>query len=198
MPSLVGPALAPGALRVLPQPTLPVTDEFLLRPWDPARDVDAVRRAFDDPDIQFWHTRRLDTDAEARDWLASWGQRWSDERAASWAIAQTGSSTAVGQAGLRTVFLEGAQAQVSYWVLPEARRRGLASRATEAVVQWAFGRVGLQRLSLQHSVRNSASCAVASAAGFDLEGTLRRHMLHADGWHDFHLHARVSPTPGDA
>jgi ribosomal-protein-alanine N-acetyltransferase len=77
--------------------------------------------------------------------------------------------------------------------MPEARRQRLAVGATEAVVGWAFNRLGLQRLSLQHSLRNRASCAVAQAAGFDLEGTMRRHMLHADGWHDFHLHARVRP-----
>lgn len=195
MPSLVGPALPPGSLRALPQPRLPLSAELLLRPWDASQDVPAVRRAFDDRDIQFWHTRRLDSDAEAREWLTSWRQRWEDETAASWAMTRVGTDEAVGQVGLRTVFLKEAQAQVSYWVLPEARRQGLAARATEAVVQWAFLRLGLQRLALQHSVRNGASCAVANAAGFALEGTLRRHMLHADGWHDFHVHGRVSPVP---
>lgn len=179
-------------MRDLPQPILPLTDAFLLRPWDASQDVDAVRKAFADPDIQFWHTRRLDSDAEAREWLVSWRQRWADESAASWAIARLGTGNAVGQVGLRTVFLEGAQAQMSYWVLPEARRQGLAARATEAVVTWAFADLGLQRLALQHSTRNSASCAVAGAAGFAWEGTIRRHMLHTDGWHDFHLHARLN------
>jgi ribosomal-protein-alanine N-acetyltransferase len=106
-------------------------------------------------------------------------------------VARADTGEAVGQVGLRTVFLEGAQAQVSYWVLPEARRQQLAVRATIAMSEWAVTDLGLQRLSLHHSVRNDASCAVAIAAGFALEGTLRRHMLHGDGWHDFHLHAWV-------
>ncbi len=195
MPSLVGPALLPGTLRALRQPRMAVSDEFVLRPWEQSSDVEAVRRAFDDPDIQFWHTRRLDSDAEAHEWLASWPQRWNDETAASWAIARVSTNAAVGQVGLRTVFLDGAQAQMSYWVLPEARRQGLAAAATKAVAEWAFVRLGLQRLGLQHSVRNTGSCAVAMASGFALEGTLRRHMLHMDGWHDFHLHARLSPAP---
>jgi ribosomal-protein-alanine N-acetyltransferase len=78
VPSTVGPALPPGTLRALRQPQLAMGEDFLLRPWDPDRDVDAARRAFADPDIQFWHTRRLDSDAEAREWLASWRQRWDD------------------------------------------------------------------------------------------------------------------------
>lgn len=194
MPSTVGPALPPGALRLLTQPRLTLSDDYVLRPWDVDRDVEAARRAFADADIQFWHTRRLDSDDEAREWLASWQRRWNDETDASWAVATTDTGEAVGQAGLRAVFLEGAQAQMSYWVLPEGRRQRLAVRATQAVTEWAFTDLGLQRVFLQHSVRNGASCAVAAAAGFALEGTLRQHMLHSDGWHDFHVHARVTTS----
>ena len=37
---------------------------------------------------------------------------------------------------------------------------------------------------------------VAAKAGFTAEGTLRSALLHADGWHDMHLHARVLGDPG--
>lgn len=57
------------------------------------------------------------------------------------------------------------------------------------------GGLGLQRLRLTHSVENPASCRVAERAGFALEGTMRSALLHEDGWHDEHLHARVR---GDA
>jgi ribosomal-protein-alanine N-acetyltransferase len=86
----------------VPQPVLPLEGGFLLRPWE-SRDAAAVRRAFDDPDIQFWHTRRLASDAEAGEWLASWRQRWHEESAASWAIARAADGAAVGQVGLRMV-----------------------------------------------------------------------------------------------
>jgi RimJ/RimL family protein N-acetyltransferase len=36
---------------------------------------------------------------------------------------------------------------------------------------------------------------VAAKAGFTAEGTLRSALLHADGWHDMHLHARVQGDP---
>ncbi|MEW2435901.1 GNAT family protein [Streptomyces caniferus] len=42
---------------------------------------------------------------------------------------------------------------------------------------------------------NPASCRVATKAGFRLEGTMRSALLHADGWHDEHLHARVQDDP---
>ncbi|MGY2127682.1 GNAT family N-acetyltransferase [Blastococcus sp. SYSU DS0617] len=63
------------------------------------------------------------------------------------------------------------------------RRRGRGGLAFD---------LGLQRLELQHSTRNRASCRVAEKTGFDLEGTKRRAGLHQDGWHDMHLHARLA------
>jgi hypothetical protein len=32
-------------------------------------------------------------------------------------------------------------------------------------------------------------------AGFRLEGTLRKALLHTDGWHDMHLDARIGVPP---
>jgi ribosomal-protein-alanine N-acetyltransferase len=192
VPSLVEPVLKSGTLRGMTQPTLSLGDDFALRPWSP-HDVSAVIRAFDDQDIRMWHTRRMDTDAEAVAWVASWSQRWKAETDVSWGLVRVGTDEIVGQVGLRTVFLEAAAAQMSYWLLPEARGQGLAVSGTRAVQAWAFSELGLQRLALQHSVHNTRSCRVAVAAGFALEGTLRRYLLHTDGLHDTHVHAVLAP-----
>ncbi len=192
MPSLVEPVVETGSLRRLSQPRIAVADDFVLRPWS-STDATFVKDAFDDPDIQRWHTRRYDTEDEALAWLAAWQHRWDSETDASWALARAETGEAVGQLGLRTVHLEAGAAQMSYWVSPEARGRGLAVSGTRAVAAWAFEVVGLQRLFLQHSVYNGRSCRVAIRAGFALEGTLRRHLLHADGLHDTHMHGLVAP-----
>jgi len=42
---------------------------------------------------------------------------------------------------------------------------------------------------------NPASCRVAGNAGYGFEGIKRREALHADGWHDMHLHARLIDDP---
>ena len=54
-----------------------------------------------------------------------------------------------------------------------------------------FEHVGLHRIELHHATGNAASCRVADKAGYALEGTMRQRTLHADGWHDMHLHARL-------
>ncbi len=74
-------------------------------------------------------------------------------------------------------------------VLPRHRRR---PRGLAALSAWAFGEIGFHRLDLVHSVANTASCRVAAKVGFAAEGVQRSAVLHADGWHDMHVHARIS------
>ncbi|GAB3434414.1 GNAT family N-acetyltransferase [Actinophytocola sediminis] len=147
--------------------------------------------AFECPDIQRWHIRRMDTHDEARGWIADWTTRWNNETDASWAIVNNCDDQPIGQVGLRTISLFEASAQLSYWVLPDARGTGVAVRATHALTQWIFDVVHLHRISLEHSTANLASCRVAAKLGFDVEGTRRSVTRHADGWHDMHIHARL-------
>lgn len=117
-------------------------------------------------------------------------EHWHAELSAIWAIARVGGE-AMGLIGWGDIDLRGGSAEIVYWLLPEARGRGIAVEATKQVTRWAFDELGLHRLRLCHAVANDASCRVAAKAGFVLEGTQRSALLHADGWHDEHLHALI-------
>ncbi|WP_020388440.1 GNAT family N-acetyltransferase [Kribbella catacumbae] len=189
MPLLVDPALPPGTLSNLEQPHLRVDEELRLRPWR-ASDAPMVQAAFECPSIQRWHVRRLDSLDESVEWIAQWEPRWTAEEAVSWAVVASDDEP-LGQVGLRSISLVEGDAGLSYWVAPAARGRGVAARAVEAVREWAFDELGFNRLGIQHSIANEASCRIAGKTGFVLEGTLRQAIRHADGWHDWHLHGRV-------
>jgi RimJ/RimL family protein N-acetyltransferase len=193
VPDLVEPVVPAGRLRAVVQPTLRAAGGLTLRPWL-AADAGAVRLAFADPAIQRWHARRIDSTDEALAWVAQWHDRWRDETDACWAVTGTGGAV-LGRVALRNIDLSGGHADCAYWVLPAARGGGVAPRAVEAVAGWAFREVGLHRLEVVHAVANTASCRVATKAGFALEGTMRSSMLHDDGWHDMHLHGRVAGDP---
>ncbi len=68
MPRLTPPVLASGILSGHEQPTL-VGDGVLLRPWEPA-DAPVVLTAYQDADIQRWHTRGMVDLEEAAGWIA--------------------------------------------------------------------------------------------------------------------------------
>jgi RimJ/RimL family protein N-acetyltransferase len=187
MPAFAGPVVPAGQLNGVAQPTIAV-DELLLRPWQ-AADAPTVVEAYRDPDIQRWHVRTMN-EAEASAWVLSWPDRWAAETGAGWAIQAGG--VVVGRIGLRTMDLAEGQAEAAYWILPTARGRNVAPRALRAMTEWTFTHVGLHRIDLKHSTRNTGSCRVATKAGYAAEGTAQSSGLHADGWHDMHLHARVN------
>ncbi len=161
-----------------------------LRPWR-QEDAQALVDAAQDPDIQQWNRPGRDVslqDARAR--IARWHERWTSEQTAIWAVARLGERP-MGLIGWGDIDLSGGSAEILYWLLPAGRGAGVITDATVRLSRWAVDDLGLHRLRLAHSVANPASCRVATRAGFALEGTMRRALLHADGWHDEHLHARV-------
>jgi RimJ/RimL family protein N-acetyltransferase len=66
-------------------------------------------------------------------------------------------------------------AEVGYWVAPEQRRRGAASRAVLLLTGWAFAALGIVRVQLMADLRNLPSQAVARHCGFQREGVLRSY-----------------------
>ncbi|MES5822360.1 GNAT family protein [Streptomyces sp. RG80] len=190
MPHLIGPVVPAGTLSGTPQPALPTGDGLVLRPWRP-EDAPAVHTAFQDPLLHQWHARRAGSVEEAAEWIEEWREVWQGERAAQWAVADAETDRLLGRVGLRAIELGEGVAELAYWTTAAARGRGVAVRATAALTRWAFDEIGFHRLELMHATANQASCRVAHKAGFALEGTKRSAVLHPDGWHDMHLHARV-------
>ncbi|MFJ4978968.1 GNAT family N-acetyltransferase [Streptomyces coeruleorubidus] len=190
MPFLISAVLTPRVLTGRPQPSLATDDGILLRPWR-AGDAPAVYEVFQDPVMHQWHARSADSEQEVAGWIRDWHQAWEEGREAQWAVVDADSGRLLGRVALREIRLDDGVAEVAYWTVPAARGRGVAARATTALVRWALDEIGFHRLELLHAVRNEASCRVASRTGFALEGTKRSAILHPDGWHDMHLHARV-------
>lgn len=192
MPRLLTPVVASGSLGRHAQPTLPIDDQVAMRPFQ-AEDAATLVDAYADPDIAFWHHRSMSHD-EARAWVQATADAWHQEHDAEWAIVDT--DQVLGRVALRGISLDIGHAEVSYWTLPHARDRAVASRGVDRLARWALHEVGFWRLLIRHSTRNVASCRVAGRAGFAHEATLTRCHIHADGWHDVHVHTRFrSPPP---
>lgn len=166
-----------------------------LRPFG-LDDVPALQAAFADDDVLTWNPGPALSEGVSA--VASWLQErndWSDGSHASWAISDP-SRSLLGSVSLYKIDAEQSDAEVGYWVAPWARGRGLAARAVAAATEFGFAELHLHRLHLFHAVQNVASCRVAEAAGFVLEGRLRQSYRYSDGaYHDEHLHARLSSDP---
>lgn len=191
VPSLVPPAIPAGSLAALGQPTLEAGGGALLRPWL-ISDAGAVVEAFRDPAIQRWHVRSADSLEEAQGWIRRWQSTWEDETEGHWAVAGAESGALLGRLSMKAWNLTDGTAEVAYWTVPAARGTGVCPRAVTALADWALDEGRFHRLELAHSTANPASCRAAVKAGFTEEGVRRGAALHADGWHDMHLHARLA------
>jgi [ribosomal protein S5]-alanine N-acetyltransferase len=180
------PVVPTGRLRERAQPQL-AAGGLVLRPWRPA-DAGPLVEAYGDPGIQRWHVRSM-TEAEAVEWIAERERRWLAEAGVDWAVVERGD--VVGRVGFGSLQPAEGRGEAAFWVMPDARGRGVAVRALGAATAWMLGDAGFHRLELRHSTHNQASCRVAEKAGYRFEGIQRQHGLHADGWHDMHLHARL-------
>ncbi|MEU8464547.1 GNAT family N-acetyltransferase [Streptomyces sp. NPDC029003] len=178
-----------GRMAAMEQPVLGLPGGLELRPWH-LSDAGALLAAAQDPAIRQWNRLVVETAQDARRRIEGMRERWGAELSAIWAIARPGEE-AVGLIGWGDIDLAGGSAEIVYWILPAARGGGVVVEATRRVTAWALDELGLHRLRLCHSVANPASCRVAAKAGYSLEGTMRGALLHADGWHDEHLHALV-------
>jgi RimJ/RimL family protein N-acetyltransferase len=72
----------------------------------------------------------------------------------------------VGEVGLTAFDGASGQAEVGWWLAPDHRGRGYASRAVRLLADWAVGELSVERLVARCHRANPASGAVARRAGF--------------------------------
>lgn len=168
------PEPPPGAGRPLPPlglPQPPLGDGVIrLRPWQPA-DAPALVAAWADPAVGRWSAppaRRSLVDA--RRWIAGTPALRARGLALDLVISSIGPRPVVlGEVAL-SAFDDDGGADIGYWIGPEHRGRGHATRAVRLVTAWALNQHGLRQVRATVDPRNRASTAVLRRAGFRADG----------------------------
>jgi RimJ/RimL family protein N-acetyltransferase len=169
------------------------TADLLIRP-PRADDAAEAFVLMTDPDVRRWNPTGDCPDLAAAEQWCLRGADWSEGNHATWHAVLLETGRMVGNASLFAIDRDDLVAKIGYRVLPDARGRGVARQMVDAVTRWAFADRGLMRVQLEHAVPNLASCRVAVAAGFVLEGTARSaYAVPGDGREDCHIHGRL-PT----
>ena len=152
------------------EPTEITAGRLHLRPWQ-ADDAGAVARALDDPAVVRWTGL---PSRPALEWVTrTYPGRWADGTGAAFAVLDATTGELLGGVDLHGVDEDDATAEVGWFTVAAARRRGVGTEAVQVLCRWAFGAAGLHRLTAQVEVGNWASRALAEKAGFTVEGVLR-------------------------
>ena len=158
------PAIEPPTLR---------DGDLTLRPPVPG-DAEAVTAACQDPAIQRWTFVPSPYRREhAEGWLAAAPERARAGEAVT-LLALDGDDRLVGSFSLMELDFDRGYGEIGYWVAAGARGRGLATRATRLLHEWARDALGLTRLEILPHVDNAPSRRVAERLGYVSTGELRK------------------------
>ena len=174
------------------EPVLQLPHATALREWT-SRDAPALELAHRDPLIRRYATTIVTSRAQAEAVLTTWTNLWPAGGGAAWALADRGGSV-LGALIFVVRDRVSLRAEAGYWLVPEARGRGLATAALRAGTDAVLAGLGWHRVELSHAVENARSCAVARRAGYRPEGVLRDAQYYPDSgtWSDEHVHARLA------
>ena len=146
-------------------------------------DVPVIAEASRDPETQ----RRLDDEAltpdRQRDSVSRAQEQWRTGSGTPFVIADATDDRPLGLLNLQ--FGEDEEvAGLAVSVFPQARGRGVASKALRLGATWGLRELGLCRVFAEAAVDNPASIRAIEKAGFQREGILRAHCKTHGQRHD--------------
>lgn len=151
----------------------------LLRRWEPA-DAPAVHTACQDPLIARYIPVPVPySEADAETFVTTRRRDWDGPDERSFAIVDAASGRLLGSIARHGT--TGRHAVFGYWLAPEARGRGIATRALRLLVAWTLETTAVVRLELFTDPDNDASGRVAERVGFVREGIRRAWDQDRDG-----------------
>lgn len=161
-----------------PQPDL-ADATVRLRPWRET-DLDCIRAAATDPSIPAGTTVPSTFSPEAGRAFVhrQWGRRDAGE-GISLAMAGPVRDEALGLVALLHQPEPGVL-NIGYWVVPGARRRGLAGAAVRLVTDWALAATGTVRVRARVHPDNAASLRTLQNSGYTVDGRLPSFFDDAD------------------
>ncbi|MFD8822903.1 GNAT family N-acetyltransferase [Streptomyces sp. NPDC059605] len=140
------------------------------------------RLAQSDPDYDVENPTTLD---EMRSHLKRQGCAWVEGRQLPFDIAvRAGQDWQLVGAVTLHCDLDMKTGEIGYWIDAAFEGRGLITRAATAVLDQAFGPVGLDRVELRTGTDNARSRSVARRLGFTEEGLLREAAIFPNGVRD--------------
>ena len=186
------------------QPTLLETPRLWLRPVErsdaSAIQTAAAAREIADTMISIPHPY---PDGEAQRYITRQQAELKAGRAVTFVIELKKGKRFSGLIEVREIDRVHLQAELSFWLKPDLWDQGFMSEAVQAVVQYGFEVMDLNRLYAHHMLRNPASGKILEKCGFTQEGLLRERVVKWGQFENVALWAmlykdwRATHAPGD-
>ena len=158
------------------------TARLVLRPFV-MEDAPAMYRNWaSDPEVTkflSWPTyKSVDT---AHEILSIWTKQYSDNTFYQWAIELKEKGEVIGSISVVNHDDRVDMAEIGFCIGKPWWGQGIMTEAFQAVIDFLFDEVGVQRIEAGHDPNNPASGAVQRKCGLKYEGTLRRSIRSNQG-----------------
>ncbi len=175
----------PGVTEAKPMAMLR-GERVWLRPLEKADVVDAV---MDDAELAHYAGFKVPFSPEAQERWFSKQLEQGSETNLQFVVCPLGSHERIGGCGLRSIDRVNGNAELSIFMFRGSWGRGLGTDAVNALLDFGFGELRLERIYLHVFDYNARAMRSYEKSGFVREAILRRSRWHRGAHHDVMLMA---------
>jgi ribosomal-protein-alanine N-acetyltransferase len=133
--------------------------------------------------MEYYNLIPLKTISDAEKIILHFQKKYSDGIGIRWGIVLKGTENCIGTIGVNNYTIHhrgsiGYDLHHSYW------NKGFVTGALQAIIEYAFSELGVNRIEAEVMLGNKASEKVLEKAGFHNEGVLREWMHWNDRYYD--------------
>lgn len=150
------------------------TERLVLRRFKYSDNEAMLRNWIADEKIQSMYSEPTYTTIEAvNELLKKYIDSYENSDYYRWAIILKDSDECIGQIAYFLVDTNNNFAEIEYCIGSDFQRRGFATEATKAVIEYGFSKINLHKVQICTKTINIPSQKVIEKCGFHYEGTLR-------------------------
>lgn len=129
------------------------------------------------------------TEEEALDEIAWYDSIFAEKTGVRWGITIKGVDEVIGSFGFLNYVAQHSRSQIGYELDKQFWGKGIASEAIEAILEYGFGEMNLQRIEALIEPPNVASCRLVERTGFIKEGLLRSYEFNGKKFDDLYMYS---------
>ena len=151
------------------------TERLLLRELR-SGDAESLFAVLGDKEVAEFYDDEVFRDlSQAREQIEAWAAGFRDRRSVRWGISRVDQDELLGTCGYYGFHRLHKRAGIGYELARSFWRQGIMTEALNAILQFGFNRVGLNRIEAVVMPENEGSVKLLERLGFQPEGVLREY-----------------------
>lgn len=168
------------------------TQRLILRRFKRVDTESVFKTWLSDPAVQNnYGEKACNTIVEAQQIIDTWVSQYPNNEFYRWAIILKGANKNIGQIAFYLVDSKNQRADAEYCIGQSYWGNGYATEALNALIEYAFRYIRLNRVQAFHRSKNAASGKVLEKAGMKYEGTLKQYLIHNNEFDDCIMYAAI-------